>query len=127
MTGLGSIAASALDALSMDTLVRAANNANINTQGFREQRVDFETAPGDRGVRIGAVYQSTPPGPMVPALIMTQENGRQVAVPGVLEGSNTDLAEQFVRMVGTERAFEANTAVIRTHDDMTGYLLDLKI
>ncbi len=123
----GSIAASALNAFSVDMMVTANNIANVNTRGFREQRVDLETGPGDQGVAVGAIYGRTSAVPVMPNAITTAEQGRGFAAPAFLEGSNTDVAENFVRMTATQRAFEANAAVIRTHDDITGTLLDLKI
>ena len=124
---VGSIAASALNAFSVDMMVTANNIANVNTRGFREQRVDLETGPNDQGVAVGAIYGRTSAASVMPNAVSTGDQGRAFAAPAFLEGSNTDVAENFVRMTATQRAFEANTAVIRTHDDITGTLLDLKI
>lgn len=124
---VGSIAASALNAFGVDMLVQANNIANVNTRGFREQRVDLETGPNDQGVAVGAIYGRVSALPVMPNSITVGDQGRATAAPEFLEGSNTDIAENFVRMTATQRAFEANVAVIRTHDDITGTLLDLKI
>ena len=122
-----SIASSALSAFGVDMLVRANNIANINTRGFQEQRVDLETGPNDQGVAVGAIYGRVSPLSVMPNAIATGDQGPATAAPEFLEGSNTDVAENFVRMTATQRAFEANVAVIRTHEDITGTLLDLKI
>lgn len=45
---------------------------------------------------------------------------------GALEGSNVDLADEFSRMIVTQRAYSANTKVIQTADDMTSELLRLR-
>ncbi len=124
---LGSIAASALNVFGVDMLVRANNIANVNTPGFQAQRVDLMTGHGDQGVTVGAIYHNTTPGPLLPSNVTFTEGGRTVLSTGYLEGSNTDLAQEFVRMTSAQRAFEANAAVIRTHDDVTGSLLDLKV
>lgn len=46
--------------------------------------------------------------------------------PGTLEMSNVDLAEQFVKMITTQRAFQANSRVITTSDDILQELMTLK-
>jgi flagellar hook protein FlgE len=45
---------------------------------------------------------------------------------GALESSNVDLADEFSRMIITQRAYSANTKVISTADDMTEELLRLR-
>ena len=39
-------------------------------------------------------------------------------VAGSLEGSNTDIAEEFSRMIVTQQAYSANTRVMSTAQDM---------
>ncbi len=46
--------------------------------------------------------------------------------PGALEASNVDLAEEFSKMIVTQRAYSANTKVISTADQMTQELLKLR-
>jgi len=46
--------------------------------------------------------------------------------PGALEGSNVDLADEFSKMIVTQRAYSANTKVISTADQMTEELLRLR-
>lgn len=45
---------------------------------------------------------------------------------GALEGSNVDLADEFSKMIVTQRAYSANTKVISTADQMTQELLQLR-
>jgi flagellar hook protein FlgE len=45
---------------------------------------------------------------------------------GALEGSNVDLADEFSKMIITQRAYSANTKVISTADTMTEELLRLR-
>jgi flagellar hook protein FlgE len=45
---------------------------------------------------------------------------------GVLESSNVDLADEFSKMIVTQRAYSANTKVISTADQMTQELLQLR-
>ncbi len=46
--------------------------------------------------------------------------------PGALEMSNVDLAEQFVKMITTQRAFQANARVVTTSDDILQELMMIK-
>lgn len=124
---LGSIAASALNAFSIDMLVRANNIANVNTPEFEARQVALMSGPRDLGVTVGSVYHSTVPGPLVPGSVMTDEGGREVARSGYVAGGNTDIAAEFVHMISTQRAYGANASVVRTHDDAAGVLLDLKV
>lgn len=45
---------------------------------------------------------------------------------GALEGSNVDLADEFSKMIITQRAYSANTKVITTADEMTAELLRIR-
>lgn len=45
---------------------------------------------------------------------------------GALEGSNVDLADEFSKMIVTQRAYSAATKVISTADEMTAELLRLR-
>ncbi len=45
---------------------------------------------------------------------------------GALESANVDLADEFSKMIVTQRAYSANTKVIQTADDMTAELLRLR-
>ena len=51
--------------------------------------------------------------------------GAGVLQPSALEGSNIDLAEEFAKLIVSQRAFTANTRVISTVDSMTQDLLRL--
>ena len=124
---LASIAASALNSFSVDMLVRSNNIANVNTREFQAQDVTLMTGPRGQGVAVGSIYHNTTPGPLVPAQIMTEENGREVLRPGYAASSNTDVAHEFVNMIATQRAYEANAVVVRTYEDLSGTVLDMKV
>ena len=47
-------------------------------------------------------------------------------IPGTLEMSNVDLAEEFTNMIIAQRGFQANSRVITTSDDMLNELVNLK-
>jgi flagellar hook protein FlgE len=40
--------------------------------------------------------------------------------------SNVDLAQEFVKMITTQRAFQANSRVITTSDEILSELINLK-
>jgi len=100
---------SALSALSTVQQVSANNIANVNTEGFRASSVTLESGPGDQGVRVSAIRESSAPAPFI----------------GGVEGSNTDIATEMVDMITTGHAFSANTAVVRASEEMTGHLLNM--
>lgn len=53
-------------------------------------------------------------------------NGTGRIVSGVLEGSTTDIANEFSQMIVAQRAFQANSTVITTVDQMLNNLLQLR-
>jgi flagellar hook protein FlgE len=52
--------------------------------------------------------------------------GRASIISGALEQSNVDLAEQFVRLIAAQRAFQANSKTITTADQLLSELIALK-
>jgi len=70
----------------------------------------FQESPNSGDARIG------PPG----------EEANGVLIPGSLEMSNVDLAEEFTEMIITQRGFQANSRLITTSDEMLQELANLK-
>jgi flagellar hook protein FlgE len=61
------------------------------------------------------------------ALVGTAGNGRLGNIaPSSLEMSNVDLAEEFVKMITTQRAFQANSRVITSSDEILQELINIK-
>lgn len=52
--------------------------------------------------------------------------GRGTFMPGTLEMSNVDMAQEFTNMIVTQRGFQANSRVITTSDQMLEELANLK-
>lgn len=52
--------------------------------------------------------------------------GRGTLIPGALEMSNVDLAEEFTKMIIAQRGFQANARVITTADTILGELVALR-
>ena len=46
--------------------------------------------------------------------------------PSTLEMSNVDLGQEFVKMITTQRAFQANSRVITTSDEILNELINIK-
>ena len=53
-------------------------------------------------------------------------NGSGALTPSALEGSNVDIAEEFSKMIVTQRAYAANTRVITTADDMLNEIINIR-
>ncbi|GKS59207.1 flagellar hook protein FlgE [Nitrospira sp.] len=53
-------------------------------------------------------------------------NGLGRIISGAIEQSNVDLGEEFVHMIITQRAFQANSRAITTSDEMLQELVNLK-
>ncbi len=61
------------------------------------------------------------------AVLGTAGNGGRGAVnAGAIEGSNVDLAEEFVGLIQHQRAFSANSRTITTADEMLQELMNIK-
>lgn len=54
------------------------------------------------------------------------ENGLGNIAPNSLEQSNVDIANEFVKMITTQRGFQANSKIITVTDDMLAELINLK-
>jgi len=61
------------------------------------------------------------------ALPGTATSGRLGSIsPSAIEMSNVDLAQEFVKMITTQRAFQANSRVITTSDEILNELINIK-
>ena len=118
------IPTTALGALSVSLQVSANNLANVNTNGFKQSDVRYETGPGNQGVRISEIRKDATPGSPVEAPVYPIAGRQYEQHMGWVESSNTDVARQFTDMIIASNAWEANTAVIRTADDMLGTLIN---
>ena len=54
------------------------------------------------------------------------ENGLGTLSPSSLEMSNVDISEEFVKMIVTQRGFQANSKTITTVDDMMNTVIGMK-
>jgi len=96
----------------------AANNiANVNTDGFKKSKVEFEeNAVGGVMVNIQKIETNGNP-------IQHKEGEKEIHS----ETSNVDYAEETVNMITANTGFEANLKALQTEDEMLGSLLDIII
>lgn len=81
-----------------------------NTGGLQLAGANLYIAPADVGaIRIGL------PGPELGKIFTNS-----------LEQSNVDMGQEFVKMISTQRGFQANSKIITTVDEMLGELINLK-
>lgn len=69
----------------------------------------------------GESFESGPPLVAAPG-----SSGLGLVQSGALEGSNVDLTEQLVRMITSQRNFQANAQVISTADTITQSIINLR-
>ncbi|PLV59524.1 flagellar hook protein FlgE [Thermotoga sp. KOL6] len=62
----------------------------------------------------------------VPKIGAPGSGGRGTLIPGALEMSNVDLAEEFTKMIIAQRGFQANARVITTADQILNELVNIK-
>ncbi|MGJ9458864.1 flagellar basal body rod protein FlgG [Oceanobacillus sp. CF4.6] len=72
------------------------------------------------------LYLDSPNAGLVPGLVTPEADGAASIVSGSLEMSNVDLAEEFTEMITAQRAFQANTRIITTSDEILQELVNLK-
>jgi flagellar hook protein FlgE len=61
------------------------------------------------------------------ALVGVAGAGRLGSIsPGTIEMSNVDLSQEFVKMITTQRAFQANSRVITASDELLAELINIK-
>ena len=79
-------------------------------------------APNNLGVRDGNAYNQTDSSGT--AILLEANNGAAGTVsPSSLESSNVDLAEEFTRIIISQRAYSANARTITTADELLEDLL----
>jgi flagellar basal-body rod protein FlgC len=96
---------SGMNAAATQVGVAANNVANLNTDGYKARRVDFEQTPNG-GVRATAVQES----PAEPAP----------------NGSNVDPATEMVSLMTGSMFFKANATVARAQSDLLGLVMDIR-
>ncbi len=109
-------ALSGLQAYSTRVANNANNIANVNTEGFKKDRVILSAQP-PQGVR-ATVEEVNAPSPAVTE--MTDQGSEMV------KQSNVDLGEEIPDLVVNQHSYSANLKTIETTDQMMQSLLNLK-
>ena len=100
MASLSCIGSSGLQAAQQRLSASAHNVANLNTPGFRSQRVTQEAAPGNAGVAVTGVQRAPSEG--------------------------VALEREAVEQMSATYSFSANLKTLRTQEHMLGTLLDTR-
>ena len=91
---------------------------------FQVAMADFPAYEGLTKLGANLYAESTNSGQPLPGVA---GDGRLGSItPMAIEMSNVDLAQEFVKMITTQRAFQANSRVITTSDEILNELINLK-
>ena len=77
-------------------------------------------------VRSGSMLYQSSPASGDPLYNKPEVGGMGTISSGMLEESNVDLAAEFIRMIITQRGYQANSKVISTTDEMLAQLISIK-
>jgi flagellar hook protein FlgE len=90
-------------------------------------RLALATFPALNGLeRAGSLLFKETTESGAPLVNKPNEAGMGEISAGMLEESNVDLASEFIRMIITQRAYQANSKVISTTDEMLAQLMSIK-
>ena len=103
------IAATGMHAQQMNVDVLSNNIANLNTTGFKQNMTAFTDLVYQNQRGVGAI---------------TSDAG--TLSQNFLEGSNVDSIESITRLITAQRAYELNSRVISTADEMLNTLSQLR-
>jgi flagellar hook protein FlgE len=118
--------AGTLRSISVDEqgIVTATYSNGEMTPVFQVALADFASYDGLSKMGSNLYAQSMASGQALPSTAGTGRLGN--ISPQSLEMSNVDLAEEFVKMITTQRAFQANSRVITTSDEILQELINIK-
>jgi flagellar hook protein FlgE len=118
--------AGTLRSISVDDqgVVTATYSNGEMTPTFQIALADFPSYDGLSKMGGNLYAESMASGQALPSTAGTGRLGN--ISPSSLEMSNVDLAEEFVKMITTQRAFQANSRVITTSDEILQELINIK-
>ena len=105
-------------------VVTATYSNGEMTPMYQVALADFPSYDGLSKMGSNLYAQSMASGQALPGTAGTGRLGN--ISPQSLEMSNVDLAEEFVKMITTQRAFQANSRVITTSDEILQELINIK-
>lgn len=94
-----------------------ANFTNGESKAFFQISLATFANPNGLTPKAGNAY-STSDASGVPNLGETNDNGSGVLSVGALEQANTELADELTKLIVAQRAFQANTKIITTADEL---------
>jgi len=107
-----------------DGMVTAAYSNGQIIPTFQIALADFASYEGLAKLGQNLYAESLASGQPMPGVA---GNGRMGSItPNAIEMSNVDLAQEFVKMITTQRAFQANSRVITTSDEILSELINIK-
>lgn len=105
-------------------IVTAAYSNGQLTPVFQVAMADFPSYDGLTKLGKNLYSESLASGQPLPGVA---GDGRLGSIsPMAIEMSNVDLAQEFVKMITTQRAFQANSRVITTSDEILSELINIK-
>jgi flagellar hook protein FlgE len=115
------------------SLLEVAFNENGDLQGFytNGKSINIDTLRialfrNPAGVtRVGETLFTESPNTDDAILTTAQNGGAGSVISGVLENSNVDIAEEFVRLIEAQRGYQANARVITTTDQILSELMNI--
>jgi flagellar hook protein FlgE len=118
--------AGSLRSISVDEagIVTATYSNGELTPMFQIALADFPSYDGLTKMGRNLYAESVASGQALPGVAGTGRLGS--VAPSSLEMSNVDLAEEFVKMITTQRAFQANSRVITASDEILTELINIK-
>jgi flagellar hook protein FlgE len=99
-------------------LAKFSNNSGLEKVGENLYKDTTNSGSLDR--------DATPDGTQLDEIIAPGTSGVATIVSGAMEMSNVDLSEEFAEMIIAQRAFQANTKIITTSDEILQELANLK-
>ena len=119
-------AAGALDSITIDTTGKIVGKfSNGKSQDLAQ--VAMATFTNEGGLtRVGDTMFAISNNSGNPSIGTSGTGGRGTLTPGTLEMSNIDLADQFSKMIITQRGFQSNSKIITVSDEMLEILANLK-
>jgi len=105
-------------------IVTAAYSNGQLTPLFQVAMADFASYEGLSNMGKNLYAESLSSGQPLPGVAGDGRLGN--ITPMAIEMSNVDLAQEFVKMITTQRAFQANSRVITTSDEILSELINIK-
>ena len=107
--------------ISTDGVVQVTTAGNPAPQDIGQlQLADFVNPQGLQALGQNLFQETGASG--APLISNPGENGTGILVQGALEGSNVNAVEELVEMITTQRAYEMNSKVISTADEMLSFV-----